>query len=623
MNQTQSYQSSTSHTSAQSDDLGLRGYTPIKKLGHGSQGDVFLARRDSDGIEVAIKRLNIESVKTWKTYELFHREAEVLSTLNIDGIAKFYEAVDMPEDDPPRAYIVQEFIQGTTLGAFIHQGHRFSLSCTFDIIVQLLTLIKQLHSHTPPIIHRDIKPSNVMLTPKNDGSYKVYLLDFGAVANPQLQGGGSTVAGTYGFMPPEQLMGKPIPASDVYAVAAVAVNLITGISPADMPVKDFHLIFEPQMQSMPVNVVNVLRQMLDPNIDKRLCDYDYLIDVFSSFRDGDYNPNVNDTPQSNTSNYNKQLKSVESYAQPGNIELWQQLPDQTPRPIPQIYENWISQAQCFVDEADAPIEELYFNTDSSIYQKYYTVKKEEYDKRYEIKRFEFHLITQYGGGDWVATGVTILLFVIPLFFTPFFKDSSIIDNIGPFIPFYFIFIGIFPFIFVFWLRYYLAKRASLRGYQLKQTTDDTDSIERLQRILSDGRKTIATIVDIQYDAVKDEFCEQNVHTKNFAVHQYPRFRVRYSFNPPDDRTPFDLTHEIIIDEDPESFLKVGDPLPILYRIYKNKAGVEFVNSIPFPIAIKNAHSITHLMGRSKCNEAAGSADDTEHADPVPETLHWE
>ena len=170
MNQPQPDQlSSATSTSYPKEVLGLPGFTPIKKIGHGSQGDVFLAKRDSDGIEVAIKRLNIESVKTWKTYELFHREAEVLSTLQIDGVAKFYEAVDMPEDDPPRAYIVQEFIPGTTLGTLIGQGHRFSLSCTFDIIVQLLTLLKQLHSHTPPVIHRDIKPNNIMLKPlEND-----------------------------------------------------------------------------------------------------------------------------------------------------------------------------------------------------------------------------------------------------------------------------------------------------------------------------------------------------------------------------------------------------------------------------------------------------------------------
>jgi serine/threonine protein kinase len=234
---------------------------------------------------------------------------------------------------------VQEYIPGMTLSALIRQGHRFSLSYTFDIIVQLLTLLKQLHGHTPPVIHRDIKPSNIMLKPFDKDGYKVYLIDFGAVANPQLQSGGSTVAGTYGFMPPEQLMGKPVPASDVYAVAAVAVNLITGISPADMPVKDFHLIFEPQMQFMPVNVVNILRQMLEPDIENRLCDYDVLIETFTRFRGGNYDTANDILQHSSNAEYEKQLKAVESYAQPGNIELWQRLPDKTPRDMPQIYQE--------------------------------------------------------------------------------------------------------------------------------------------------------------------------------------------------------------------------------------------------------------------------------------------
>ena len=594
MNQTQSYQSSTDSpaTSYQNDDLGLRGYTSLKKLGHGSQGDVFLARRDSDSTEVAIKRLNIESVKTWKTYELFHREAEVLSTLDIDGIAKFYEAVDMPEDDPPRAYIVQEFIPGTTLGALIAQGHRFSLGCTYDIIVQLLTLLKQLHSHTPPVIHRDIKPTNIMLKPLENDRYKVYLLDFGAVANPQLQGGGSTVAGTYGFMPPEQLMGKPIPASDVYAIAAVAVNLITGVSPADMPVKDFHLIFEPQMQFMPVNVVNLLRQMLEPNTDNRLCDYDILIDDFKKFRGGNYDTSNEIVQNSSNSDYEYKLKEIESYTQAGNIELWQRLPDATPRPIPAPYLAALKKPNA---QNCTSLDELYFQTHSNIYQLHYKDQKQIYKEKYKITFGGFGFIKHYGGGDYLMWGVSILIIIFCVILNAMVDFSETFIN--TILPFFYLFILILPIVFVFWFRAHLAKKATLRTHKIKHF-ENGNALNQLRNVLLYGRKTIATVISVEYQNVNDDFCEHNVDTLQYAVHQAPKFSIKYSFNPPDDSDENDLIHEITVDEPPETFLKPGDPLPILYRIYKNSKGIECVDSMPFPVVLKDVETYSGLLGSS-------------------------
>lgn len=574
------------------DEHALRGYTPIKTLGHGSQGDVFLAKRDSDGTEVAIKRLNIESVKTWKTYELFHREAEVLSTLDIDGIAKFYEAVDMPEDDPPRAYIVQEFIPGTTLGALIGQGHRFSLGSTFDIIVQLLTLLKQLHGHTPPVIHRDIKPNNIMLRPQANDRYKVYLLDFGAVANPQLQGGGSTVAGTYGFMPPEQLMGKPLPASDVYAVAAVAVNLITGVSPADMPVKDFHLIFEPQMQFMPVNVVNLLRQMLEPNTENRLCDYDYLIESFKNFRGGNYDT-ANEIAQHNSNaEYETKLREVESYIQPGNIELWQRLPDITPRDLPQIYQEQLDAAEKRIAKKKSNSDNnLYFGKNSNIYFEQYEKNKAFYDKKFEVHQKGSN---EFGPGDVITIGCSFIMTV--LFIVLLVKLNT--DNIVFFIVLFFVSVVVIPMLIIYLITKFIATRRSLQYEGFSQFKGEDIAIKKIRSLLKSGRKTIATIVSIQYEPVHEDRYEQHVETNQCVVHQSPRFKVQYRFNPPDDMDANDLIHEITLNEPPESFLKEGDPLPILYRIYRDINGDEHVDSMPFPIVVRNIESFLQLRGKS-------------------------
>lgn len=204
-------------------------YTPISVLGRGAQGTVFLAQSNQTGQKVAIKQLVIDSVSAWKTYDLFHREVDTLSKLDMPGIARFYDAAEHLSGDHPGACIVQEYIEGRTLAEMMKSGHCFSLSRIFDLALQILNILDKLHHHNPPIIHRDIKPSNLILTPSQNG-YKVTLIDFGAVANPQIQSGGSTVAGTFGYMPPEQITGNPGPESDIYALGVLLVSLSSAAS---------------------------------------------------------------------------------------------------------------------------------------------------------------------------------------------------------------------------------------------------------------------------------------------------------------------------------------------------------------------------------------------------------
>ena len=321
----------------------LEGYRILSTLGKGTQGEVYLAQRESDGLRVAIKRLNIGSVKHWKEYDLFRREAATLAALDIDGVAKFYDAVECLDANPPCSYIIQEYISGRSLATMLKQGHRFTLDQVYGIVIRLLEILYTLHNYDPPIIHRDIKPSNIMVQPGDDERYRVWLIDFGAVANPSVQGGGSTVAGTFGYMPPEQLMGKPVPASDIYALAAVMVHLLSGISPADMPVRDFHLIFEPDLQALPVDLVRTLQGMLEPNEDKRLCDIIELLHTFIMYRAGKYGAEKGTGIQSlNVPSYWEEAAKVDYFAQEGSIELWNRLPLERGA-IPRVYQNVIQQ----------------------------------------------------------------------------------------------------------------------------------------------------------------------------------------------------------------------------------------------------------------------------------------
>ncbi|MGI5829234.1 MAG: serine/threonine protein kinase [Bradymonadia bacterium] len=213
----------------------------------------------------------------------FQREAKVLSFLQVEGVAKFYEAIEDLNVKTPSCYIVQEYIEAASLQDYIDAGKRFSTREILNIGLELLRILQTLHSHLPPIVHRDIKPSNILLRPKEgaDSGFDCYLIDFGAVSNPQIQHGGSTIAGTFGFMPPEQLTGAPVPASDTYALAATLFQLFSGIHPEKVEQESFILTIEPHLEHLPYEIVSLLSKMLHPNVKERLSNILALISIFS------------------------------------------------------------------------------------------------------------------------------------------------------------------------------------------------------------------------------------------------------------------------------------------------------------------------------------------------------
>ncbi len=637
-------------------------YTFEREIGHGTQGRIYLAKRNEDGLMVAIKQLNIESVKNWKAYDLFRRESDVLASLDIPGVAKFYDAIECLDDDPPCSYIVQEFIEGKSLAEMIKSGHRFALNRVYDIILQLLAILKQLHAHVPPVIHRDIKPSNILLKPLSGDDYQIYLIDFGAVANPQVQGGGSTVAGTFGYMAPEQMMGKPEPASDIYSLGAVAVHLISGRSPADMPVKDFHLIFEPEMQNMPPALVATLRRMLAPNAADRLCDIDVLSGLFTAFSESIYSSQSHFSGESmSEGEFEARLKAVEYYGQEGNLELWQRLPDETPRQVAEFVSN--PPMQLSGETYDFP--ESAENKEKNRQLQQLGLEDDLWEK---WTANVFGLLVSI---PFIAIPIGVLLFMLGF---PFGMLISSIVEIATGIPVFDLFTNLFDggSNLSFFLRFYLAGLlvellvlgilfikhqirniknnyvASANAKKLKLSLIEKQYMPtdlsvllhnslnyldcNLQKLLSTGRKTIATVVKIKYVNAEASHVETQIsktHGKvcpcEYSCHGRPRFVISYKFNPPDDAREEDIIHKISTYTDVEEHLKPGDPLPIIYRIVPRgewiAAGVqgasvigirERVVSMPFPFPLGDPLHLSDIM---YCDEAPISFEDDDPDKP--------
>ncbi|MFA5623677.1 MAG: serine/threonine-protein kinase [Bradymonadales bacterium] len=202
-------------------------YALLEELGSGAQGTSYRAFDIEVGRIVNIKVYQFDESATWKEFELFEREAETLRTIEVQGVPRYFDSKLDLELMPPRAYIVQEHIDGETLEYYIKKKLRFSMQHMLEMAKALFRILADLHAYAPPVIHRDIKPSNLILSP--DG--RLWLIDFGLVAASRANKTSSTTAGTYGYMPPEQVMGKAYPASDIYAAAMCLVHLFNWTPP--------------------------------------------------------------------------------------------------------------------------------------------------------------------------------------------------------------------------------------------------------------------------------------------------------------------------------------------------------------------------------------------------------
>ena len=214
-------------------------YLPIRLLGQGGFGTAFLARdRYTPAMrQCVVKQFqpvgNLNPRELQIAQELFEREAAVLEELGnehrqIPNLYAFFPGGDQKQ----YFYLVQEFIDGQNLEEELAAKGKFSEEEVREVLEAIVKILQFVHEHDS--IHRDIKPSNIM----RHRNGLVYLLDFGAVK--QVAGGGASPGrstGIYspGFAPPEQMSGSQVyPSTDLYALGATCLNLLTGKDPEQL-----------------------------------------------------------------------------------------------------------------------------------------------------------------------------------------------------------------------------------------------------------------------------------------------------------------------------------------------------------------------------------------------------
>ncbi|MDB5351853.1 MAG: stkP 4 [Planctomycetota bacterium] len=212
----------------------LPGLTLEGELGRGGMGVVYRARTAS-GEAVAVKTISPNAIGSESVVPRFLREASILRRLAHPGIVKFREIGHRKG----LLYFLMDLIPGRDADRLVKEEGPLAIPRAVEIASQVLDALA--FAHDLGFVHRDVKPKNVLITTES-GRDVVHLADFGLARlyHDSPMSGLSFVgeiAGTLGYMPPEQIthFRDSRPLSDQYAAGATLYFLLTGTTNFDLP----------------------------------------------------------------------------------------------------------------------------------------------------------------------------------------------------------------------------------------------------------------------------------------------------------------------------------------------------------------------------------------------------
>ena len=192
-------------------------YRLLRLVGRGGQGEVWHALDLKLGVEVALKSLRPELIGDDRARQMLRREVRSARQIVSPNVCRVFDLI--VEDG--HEMVSMEFVDGTTLADLLEEHGALELSRAGEIAAQLLAGIEAIHA--AGLLHGDLKADNVMLTP----SRRVVVMDFG-VARSLREMQPDTIAGTPGYMSPEQAAGFPLDArSDVFSAAVILAEMIS------------------------------------------------------------------------------------------------------------------------------------------------------------------------------------------------------------------------------------------------------------------------------------------------------------------------------------------------------------------------------------------------------------
>ncbi|NET15606.1 MAG: protein kinase [Okeania sp. SIO1H6] len=253
-------------------------YRTIKPIGQGGFGKTFLA---VDEYKPSRPRCVIKqffpqnSANAEKAAELFGREA-----IRLDELGQHPQIPELMAhfQQGEQQYLIQEFIDGQNLEQELVVNGVFTENQIQELLWDLLPVLEFVHERQ--VIHRDIKPENIIrrnsiTLPDGRGEIKgqLVLVDFGAskVITESSLGQTGTMIGSAGYVAPEQLAGKAVPASDLYNLGVTCIYLLTQVAPFELfDVVEGKWVWRQYLQSnISKELGIIIDKLLAPNINQR------------------------------------------------------------------------------------------------------------------------------------------------------------------------------------------------------------------------------------------------------------------------------------------------------------------------------------------------------------------
>lgn len=204
----------------------------LGKLGEGSTSEVFLARDEFRGEDVAIKRVRAgllaDAAERHFQRHFFAAEAALVGRLQHPNVVRILDA----EPDAEQPYLVMEHVPGPTLRRFCRADALLPLATVVEIGFKCAMALDYMYRQG--LIHRDVKPANILTVLDGDRVADVKITDFGSVFNAHADRTQIFRVGSLAYMSPEQLDGDTLDCrADIYSLAAVLYHLVAGRPPFD------------------------------------------------------------------------------------------------------------------------------------------------------------------------------------------------------------------------------------------------------------------------------------------------------------------------------------------------------------------------------------------------------
>jgi len=230
----------------------------LERIGSGGMGAVYKAHQPSMDRYVAVKILHSKFTKRKDLVSRFRREARAMSHLTHPNTAKVFLYGQLEDE---ACYIVMEYLEGKNLGQVVRHEGPMKPERAIAVLIQACGALEE--AHQKGIVHRDLKPENIFLCAQGGLEDFAKVLDFGLakVTEREMQPGSliltqeGMVFGTPEFMSPEQAQGKTLDArSDVYSLAVILYELLTGKLPFDARTPMEYIGLHVQAEPIPLEV---------------------------------------------------------------------------------------------------------------------------------------------------------------------------------------------------------------------------------------------------------------------------------------------------------------------------------------------------------------------------------